>query len=40
VTLLSSTATYTLRLNNPLEQQSDFVWTSFAVIDKVVGPSH
>jgi cyclic-di-GMP-binding protein len=35
VTLLSSTATYTLRLNTPLEQQSDFVWTSFAVIDKV-----
>jgi hypothetical protein len=40
VTLLSSTATYTLRLNNPLEQQSDFVWTSFAVIDKAVAPSH
>jgi hypothetical protein len=39
VTLLSSTATYTLRLNKPLEQQSDFVWTSFAVIDKVVAPS-
>ena len=39
VTLLSSTATYTLRLNDPLEQQTDFVWTSFAVIDKVVAPS-
>ena len=34
ITLLSSTAIYTLRLNKPLEQQSDFVWTSFAVIDK------
>ena len=39
ITLLSSTATYTLRLNKPLEQQSDFVWTSFAVIDKVVAKS-
>ena len=34
ITLLSSTAIYTLRLNKPLEQQSGFVWTSFAVIDK------
>jgi hypothetical protein len=34
ITLLSSTATFTLRLNEPLEQQSDFVWTSFAVIDR------
>ena len=39
ITLLSSTATYTLRLNKPLEQQSDFVWTSFAVIDKVAPAS-
>ena len=39
ITLLSSTATYTLRLNKPLEQQSDFVWTSYAVIDKVVATS-
>ena len=39
VTLLSSSATYRLRLNKPLEQQSDFVWTSFAVIDKVVAQS-
>ncbi len=37
--LLSSTATYTLRLNKPLEQQSEFVWTSFAVIDKAGGMS-
>jgi len=39
VTLLSSAATYTLRLDKPLEQQSDFVWTSFTVIDKVVATS-
>lgn len=39
VTLLSSTAIYMLRLNKPLEQQSEFVWTSFAVIDKVVATS-
>ena len=38
ITLLSSTAIYTLRLNKPLEQQSGFVWTSFAVIDKVLAP--
>ena len=36
LTLISSKATYTLRLNKPLEQQAGFVWTSFAVIDKVV----
>ena len=39
ITLPSSTAIYTLRLNKPLEQQSGFVWTSFAVIDKVVATS-
>ena len=36
ITLLSSTAIYTLRLNKPLEQQSGFVWTTFALIDKVL----
>ena len=36
VMLLSSAATYALRLTEPLEQQSDFVWTSFAVVDKFV----
>ncbi len=36
VTLLSSAATYSLRLNKPLEQQSDFVWTTFAVLEKAV----
>ena len=39
VMLLSSTATYALRLTEPLEQQPDFVWTSFAVVDKVVAKS-
>ncbi len=36
LTLISSKATYTLRLNKPLEQQAGFVWASFAVIDKIV----
>jgi hypothetical protein len=39
-TLLSATATYVLRLNKPLEQQADFVWASFAVIDKAAATSH
>jgi hypothetical protein len=39
ITLLSSIAIYTLRLNKPLEQQSGFVWTSFTVIDKGEAPS-
>ena len=39
VTLLSSTASYVLRLDKPLEQQSDFVWTSFAMIGKAVTAS-
>jgi hypothetical protein len=34
VTLLSSDATYTLRLNAPIQQQFEFIWTSFAVVDK------
>lgn len=36
LTLISSKATYALRLNKPLEQQAGFVWASFTVIDKVV----
>ena len=36
LTLISSKATYALLLNKPLEQQTGFVWASFAVIDKVV----
>ena len=38
MTLLSSSATYLMRLNEPIQQQFDFVWTSFAVIDKWVSP--
>jgi hypothetical protein len=38
VTLLSSNATYTMRLNEPIQQQFEYVWTSFVVIDKVAPP--
>ncbi len=34
VTLLSSDATYTLRLNEPIQQQFEFIWTSFTVVEK------
>jgi hypothetical protein len=34
VTLLCSDATYRLRLNAPIQQQFEFIWTSFAVVDK------
>jgi hypothetical protein len=34
VTLLSSDATYTLRLNAPIQQQFEYIWTSFTVVDK------
>jgi hypothetical protein len=34
VTLLSSNATYRMRLNEPLQQQFEFVLTSFSVIEK------
>jgi hypothetical protein len=34
VTLLSSNATYTLRLNEPIQRQFEFIWTSFTVIEK------
>jgi hypothetical protein len=33
VTLLSSSATYRICLNEPLQQQFEFVWTSFGAID-------
>jgi hypothetical protein len=33
--LLSSDATYKMRLNEPIQQQFEYVWTSFVVIDKV-----
>jgi hypothetical protein len=40
VTLLSSSATYRLRLNEPIQQQFEFVWTSFAIIRKVTVPGN
>jgi hypothetical protein len=36
VTLLTSTATYRMRLNDPIQQQFEFVVTSFGVIDEPV----
>jgi len=38
VTLLSSDAIYRMRLNEPIQQQFEYVWTSFAVIDKGTPP--
>ena len=35
VTLLSSEAIYRMRLNEPIQQQFEYVWTSFAVIEKI-----
>ncbi|HEX5863419.1 MAG TPA: hypothetical protein VF014_04035, partial [Casimicrobiaceae bacterium] len=32
VTLLSSNATYRIRLNEPIQQQFEFIWTPFTVI--------
>ncbi len=34
VTLLSSDATYRMRLSEPIQQQFEYVWTSFALIDE------
>ena len=34
VTLLSSDAIYRMRLNEPIQQQFEYVWTSFAVIEE------
>lgn len=34
VTLLSSDATYTLRLSEPIKHQFEFIWTSFIVVNK------
>ena len=39
VTLLSSNATYKMRLSEPIQQQFEYVWTSFAVIGKVAPPT-
>ena len=38
VTLLSSNATHRIHLNEPIQQQFEYVWTSFAVVDKVAPP--
>jgi hypothetical protein len=38
VTLLSSDAVYRMRLNEPIQQQFEYVLTSFAVIDKGTPP--
>jgi hypothetical protein len=38
VTLLSSDAVYRLRLNEPIQQQFEYVWTSFSVIDRAAPP--
>jgi hypothetical protein len=35
VTLLSSNATYRMRLSEPIQQQFEYIWTSFALIDEV-----
>ena len=35
VTLLSSNATYRMRLSEPIQQQFEYVWTSFSLIDEV-----
>jgi hypothetical protein len=34
-TLLSSNATYELRLNEPIRRQTEFVWTPFTVTQKI-----
>jgi len=38
VTLLSSDAIYRMRLNEPIQQQFEYVWTSFSVLDTVAPP--
>jgi hypothetical protein len=35
VTLLSSSATYRMRLSQPIQQQYEYVWTSFAFVDEL-----
>jgi hypothetical protein len=34
VTLLSSNATYRMRLSEPLQQQFEYIWTSFSLVDE------
>jgi len=38
VRLLSSNATYRMRLSEPLQQQFEYVWTSFSLLDEVAAP--
>ena len=33
--LASSSVTYALRFNKPLEEHADFVWSTFTLIDKL-----
>jgi hypothetical protein len=33
ITLLSSSSAYTLRLNDPIQQQFEYLWASFTVVD-------
>jgi hypothetical protein len=35
VTLLSSSATYRMRLSAPIQQQFEYVWTSFSLVDEL-----
>ncbi len=39
-TLLSSSATYRMRLNEAIQQQFEYVLTSFSIIDKTASPNH
>ena len=34
LTLQSSTAVYTVRLKEPLEEQGDFLWSPFEVVER------
>ena len=38
ITLLSSSSTYTLRLNEPIQQQFEYLWASFTVVDNAIVP--
>jgi len=38
LTLLSSKSSYTLRLNEPIQQQFEYLWTSFTVIERARTP--
>jgi hypothetical protein len=39
VTLLASNAVYRMRLAEPIQQQFEYVWTSFSVVEKITPPS-